>query len=202
MIAQGARPVVSGTLSTQPKERRQEFVIELVMPERVLETPRLLLEPLTAAHARAFYEPLMDERIYRFIPGGAPASLQALADRYKLLASRRSPDGSQAWLNWAVRLRANHEYVGRVEATVHNGKADIAYVFFPSSWGQGYARESCRRMVEHLFEDWRVVLVAAEIDERNLASVRLAEAIGLVLAGRHDGELRYERRSTRPSDSA
>ncbi len=67
--------------------------IHLVAPEEPLETPRLLLEPLSPAHAPGLYEHLQDERLFRFIPRDPPASARALEDRYRLLWSRRSPDG-------------------------------------------------------------------------------------------------------------
>src|SRR5919205_1898799 len=92
----------------------------LVEPEALLETPRLLLEPILPAHAPMIYEPLQDERLYRFIPQDPPASLRALKDRYGFLSARRSPDGREAWLNWAMRERSSGEYAGTLEATVHD----------------------------------------------------------------------------------
>jgi hypothetical protein len=44
-------------------------------------------------------------RQLEFLDQGAPASLDALRERYLRLASRRSADGSQHWLNWALLPR-------------------------------------------------------------------------------------------------
>jgi ribosomal-protein-alanine N-acetyltransferase len=70
--------------------------IPLVEPEARLETPRLFLEPILPAHAARLNEQLQDEQLYRFIPQDPPATLQALADRYDFLSTRRSPDGREA----------------------------------------------------------------------------------------------------------
>jgi [ribosomal protein S5]-alanine N-acetyltransferase len=73
--------------------------------EKTLETERLLLEPLLPQHATLLFEGLADARLYRFIPRNPPESVEALETRYRKLSSRRSADGSEAWLNFAMRLR-------------------------------------------------------------------------------------------------
>jgi ribosomal-protein-alanine N-acetyltransferase len=153
--------------------------IPVVATEAVLETPRLLLEPLLSAYAARLYEGLQDERLYEYIPQNPPASPQALEDRYLGLSSRRSPDKREAWLNWALRTRCSGDYVGVLEATVHdNLTAAIAYMVFVPFQRRGLAAEACRRLLAHLFEDYRVSVVAAEIDTRNAASITLVESLG------------------------
>ncbi|CAN5760853.1 hypothetical protein BH18ACT11_BH18ACT11_14910 [soil metagenome] len=153
--------------------------IHLVAPEAPLETSRLLLEPLKPAHAAMLYENLQDERLYRFIPQDPPVSPQALKNRHVALSSRRSPDGREAWLNWAVRVRVSGDYAGTIEATVHeNLEATIAYTVFVPYQRQGLAAEACGRLLAHLFEDYGVGVIAAEIDTRNVASTALVESLG------------------------
>lgn len=148
-------------------------------PELPLETPRLLLEPLVVGHATALFEALQAPTLYTYIPQDPPPSLEALTSRYATLASRRSPDGHESWLNWALRQRATGVYVGTVQATVRaNHTALLAYMIFPDFWRQGYAREGCARVLAHLFEEYHVSRVAAEIDTRNAASIHLVEALG------------------------
>ncbi len=148
-------------------------------PERPLETPRLLLEPLVADHAAALFEALQAPDLYPYIPQDPPSSLDALKIRHTALASRRSPDGQEDWLNWVLRQRESEAYVGTVQATVHaDHTALLAYMIFPAFWRQGYAREGCARVLTHLFEDYRVNRVAAEIDTRNIASICLVESLG------------------------
>jgi len=157
--------------------------------ETILETGRLVLEPLLPEHAPLLFEGLADERLHRFIPTDAPESAEALETRYRKLSSRRSPDGAEVWLNFAMRLREEGtlpkaSYVGMLEATVFpNRSAYIAYTVFVPFWRQGYAREGCARMLRHLLEDYRVLVVVAEMDTRNAASVSLAEALGFARVG-------------------
>jgi [ribosomal protein S5]-alanine N-acetyltransferase len=157
--------------------------IPLAAPETRLETSRLFLEPILPAHASRLNEQLQDERLYRFIPQD-PATPQALEDRYDFLSGRRSPDSREAYLNWAVRERTSGDYAGTLEATVHdNPAATIAYMIFVPFQRRGYAAEACARLLEHLFEDYRVSIVAAEIDTRNVASIALVESLGFERVG-------------------
>jgi [ribosomal protein S5]-alanine N-acetyltransferase len=158
--------------------------IHLVAPETRLETPRLLLEPILPTHASNLYERMQDERLYRFIPQDPPASLEALTDRYDFLSARRSPDGREAWLNWAVRERASGDYAGTLETTVFgDSTAIIAYMVFVPFQQRGIATEACGRLLEHLFDDYRLGRVAAEVDTRNVASIALVESLGFERVG-------------------
>ena len=153
--------------------------IPLVEPEARLETSRLFLEPILPAHAARLNEQLQDERLYRFIPQDPPATLQALEDRYDFLSTRRSPDGREAWLNWAVRERTSGDYAGTLEATVHDNRtATVAYMVFVPRQRRGFAAEACGRLLTHLFQNYRVGMVAAKIDTRNVASIALVESLG------------------------
>jgi len=158
--------------------------IDLVAPEARLETPRLLLEPILPAHAPVLHELMQEERLYRFIPQDPPSTPQALEDRYDFLSARRSPDGREAWLNWAVREKRSGDYVGTLEATVEEDKlAFIAYMVFAPYQRRGFAAEACGCLLEHLFDDYRVGVVAAEIDTRNAASIALVESLSFERVG-------------------
>jgi [ribosomal protein S5]-alanine N-acetyltransferase len=158
--------------------------LQLVAPEAPLETSLLLLEPILPAHAPVLYELMQEEWLYQFIPQDPPPSLEALTDRYDFLSARRSPDGREAWLNWTVREKRSGVFVGTLEATVEEDPlAFIAYMVFVPYQRRGFAAEACGRLLEHLFEGYRVGVVAAEIDTRNAASIALVESLGFERVG-------------------
>ena len=190
----------------KPPSRTPADGVRPVEPEAPLTTARLVLELLTEAHAAALVGALSDERLYRFIPQNPPASADALAARYRRLEARRSPDGREAWLNWAMRLTASDAYVGTLEATVRPDRtADVAYVVFVPHHRRGYAREGLVRILAHLFGDYGVATVAATIDTRNAASIALVEGLGFArvatlrdadfFKGATSDEYRYELRA-------
>ena len=52
---------------------------------------------------------------------------------------------------------------------------------------RGFAAEACRRLLEHLVDDYQVGVVAAEIDTRNTASIALVESLGFERVGIQKG---------------
>jgi [ribosomal protein S5]-alanine N-acetyltransferase len=149
-----------------------------------LVSARLRLEPLVVAHADALFPILSDPRQHEFLDDPGPASLDALRERYRKLESRRSGDGTEWWLNWAlVPLVPGSTAIGFVQATVQADKrAWVAYEVGHAWWGQGYGTEATRAMVEHLVAHWRVTTLMASIDARNARSRRLVERLGFALA--------------------
>ena len=145
----------------------------------ILETECLRLEPLTPQHTPLLFPILSDERIYLYIPEDPLPDLEALARRYHRLATRRSPSGTELWLNWALQRKQERDYIGTLQATVSAEKyATIAYLVNPAFWGYGYAQEACRRLLRLLFSVYQVQDVQAEVDTRNQASWRLLERLG------------------------
>ncbi len=144
-----------------------------------LVTPRLALEPMAPAHAEGFFAALQHPDVYRYIASTPPESVEALAARWERLASRLAPDGSAAWLNWAVRRTADGALVGRVEAEVddHGVALNVGYVFLPAHWGHGYASEAVAAVAEHLVARGVTRLVAT-VTVGNDASCRVLERAG------------------------
>jgi len=169
-------------------------------PERSLATSRLLVEPLLPEHARALFHALQDKRLYRYSEGSPPASIAELEQRYRIWAKRESPDGSQIWLNYALRRAVDGVFVGWVQATIAGEVATIGYDVFPEFWRQGYGKEACAELVGTLCASGDIHRVAAVVDAENVASIRLLEQLGFTLVwtgasedmpGRRDR--RYER---------
>ena len=146
-----------------------------------LHTPRLVLEPLEPRHASVLFEELQSPLLYEFTEDKPPQNVEVLRDRYTVLARRRSPDGTETWLNWVVWSLPEKCYVGYVQATIaEGGSASIAYVFFADFWGRGYAREAVQSMLNHLFASRNCHEFRASVDQRNRRSIALLEHLGFV----------------------
>lgn len=152
--------------------------------EPYLQTERLTLEPLTAWHGESLFPLLKEPLLYTYIAKEPPIAGGEVMRRFEGLETRRSPDGSELWLNWAVRLTAGG-YAGLVEATVRgSGEAAIAYWVFLPAQRQGVGREAVAAMLAHLAEIGAREAVAY-IDTRNTASIRLVEALGFARTATH-----------------
>jgi RimJ/RimL family protein N-acetyltransferase len=143
----------------------------------LLQTERLLLEPLTVAHAEQLFELLRDPVLYRYLDTPPPPTLEHLRGVYAKLETRRSPDGRERWLNWIVRPHRQAP-VGYVQATVGGGRAWVAYVLGRDHWGHGYAGEATAAMLRHLAAAHAVTRCLATVEAENLRSIRVLQRLG------------------------
>ena len=143
-----------------------------------LSTERLVMEPLEERHAASLWLILADPSLYQFTDEAPPKDLLWLQQRYQKLSVRKSPDGRQHWLNWAIRL-GDDQFIGYIQATLASaGTARIAYMLAKAIWGKGFAREAVGAMLLHLNLEWAVTTVTAQVDARNVRSIRLLESLG------------------------
>lgn len=167
-----------------------------------IDTSRLHLEPLRVAHAEEMAVLLDDQGLHTYL-GGRPATAAQLRDRYARQVVGRSPDGTQAWLNWVVRERATGAAVGTVQATVHllDGRdaAEVAWVIATPYQRRGYAGEAAVGMADWLRRNGADVLVA-HVHPDHEASARVARRLGLRPSDTvTDGEIAW---TTAPDDPA
>jgi [ribosomal protein S5]-alanine N-acetyltransferase len=144
-----------------------------------LSSLRLVLEPIEERHGDLLFDVLQDATIYTFIPTEPPRSRTELRARYLRLMTRHSPDGSEVWLNWAVRLQSPRVYIGTIQATVRaDATALIAYELGTAYRGSGYGTEACRAVIAELVDGYGVSGIHAYVDTRNERSIRLLERLG------------------------
>jgi len=148
---------------------------------RQLQTSRLNLEPQLASHAEEMFAVLSDPAIYEY-ENAPPPSVEWLKNRFEKLESRQSPEASEQWLNWVIRLEAN-ELIGFVQATVDAaGAAFIAYELASAYWGRGLASEAVGAMMAELASSHHVRLCLATLKAKNARSLRLLERLGFLPA--------------------
>ncbi|HYA00878.1 MAG TPA: GNAT family N-acetyltransferase [Candidatus Binatia bacterium] len=148
-------------------------------------TARLRLTPMVAADADDLHPVLDDARLHRFT-GGSPLARDQLRAQIARWQARSSPGGTEAWLNWTVRLTATGIAVGYVQATVRGRTAAIAYVVGTAHSGRGIATEAAAAMCEILRTRVGVEELIARIPPDHAASKRVARHLGLDPSGERD----------------
>jgi RimJ/RimL family protein N-acetyltransferase len=148
---------------------------------RVIEAPGMTLEPQAVAHVDEMFAVLNDPAIYEY-ENEPPPSIEWLRTRFTKLESRRSPDGTEAWLNWVIRLPTG-ALIGFVQATVQaDGCASIAYELSSAYWGRGLATRAVEAMIGELEAQYEVRELLAVFKSANHRSRRLLERLGFSLA--------------------
>jgi RimJ/RimL family protein N-acetyltransferase len=150
------------------------------MKMQILLTPRLELQPQTVVHSDRLFDLFQDKELYSFITRTPPKSRDEFRERLRFLEGRQSRDGLEYWMNWVSVLRMSGEIIGQIEVSmqVESRELYLAYYVFRSHWKQGYAKEGCAAIIDHMFTSWGATKVIIEMDVRNNASFRLAESLG------------------------
>ncbi len=108
---------------------------------------------------------------------------QAAQPRRKFQLAITLPETGQLIGNCGVRRKDANEW-----------EADIGYELNPAHWGNGYATEAARAMVEYGFRELGLHRISSWCVADNVGSARVLEKAGLKLEGRlRDNEYYKER---------
>ncbi|HLL90574.1 MAG TPA: hypothetical protein VK324_14835, partial [Tepidisphaeraceae bacterium] len=73
---------------------------------------------------------MADPAVYQHIDDPPPTTPDELAARFERMSGGPPPHrADESWWNFAVRLRETGLAVGRLEATIVGGRAEVAYLF-------------------------------------------------------------------------
>ena len=86
---------------------------------------------------------------------------------------------------WLVFERSIERLVGFAGLLgSEEGTPSLVYGVHPDCWGNGYAMEATRIVLSYALEKLRIPKVRADVDEPNIASVRVLEKLGMRRTGR------------------
>jgi len=144
-----------------------------------LETERLHIKPLKASDAVAAFPKLQDDDLYRWISLIKPKSVNSLAEDWRRIESRTSPDHKEIWLAWFVSSKFDNSPLGSIDVSIdEDGVAvNFGYYFFVSEWGKGYGTEATSAVIQHL-QKHQVKKFIATVTVGNTASVAVLKKLG------------------------
>ncbi len=145
-----------------------------------LETDRLLLRDFRLEDEEGIYEYASDPEVVRLADWG-PSDLSTVRANLQ----RRLEDQDR-WpresIEVAVELRRESCLIGIMRITVldhTNRTADFGYTLNRRYWGNGYATEGTRALLQLAFSNLDLHRVWATCDVRNNASFRVMEKLGM-----------------------
>jgi len=156
-----------------------------------LETDRLFLRPLAQSDWEMALETFMDPEVMKFVAD--ISSEEALAEEMKA-AIRRGAGGRIGV--WCVFQRETGEKLGTAallplpieeddtdwsllrEDQYPDADIEVGYILKRSAWGNGYATEACRRLVQFAFEETELDEIVAVTDPRNATSQKVLGKCG------------------------
>jgi len=151
-------------------------------PPEILETPRLRLRPVEAADAQTIFDTYAnDPQVTRFATWVPHA---AIAETVRYLEACEIAWREGTAFPWAVIRKSDGKLIGSAELRIDGHKAGIGYLIARPLWGQGYATEAARALVDWAFAQPAIYRVWGMCDAENLASARVLEKAGLVFEAR------------------
>lgn len=73
--------------------------------------------------------------------------------------------------------------IGLVSINLEHSLAEVGYSFAPKSWGQGYATEALKKLIDYSFNTLRLHRLEAQCDSRNTHSANVLKKCGFQLEG-------------------
>jgi ribosomal-protein-alanine N-acetyltransferase len=145
-----------------------------------IETERLLLRRFTPEDAADNYRIYTDPENMRFM-GRQPDSVEF--ERYYIRKHIADYYDKHGFGLWAAVLKEDNRLIGRcgllyqeVEGT---REVEVSYLLDRHYWGRGLATEAARETVRFGFERYKFPRIVALINPENVASVRVAEKVGM-----------------------
>lgn len=149
----------------------------------MLETERLILRKLTVDDAAALYRIYHEPDVLEYFAQGPPESIDAerAGIQRHLLYYEQHGFGL-----WATVLRESGELIGRCGLLAQQvdgvPEIEVAYLLSPRFWGLGLASEAARAVCNFAFDTLGHSRLVSIIHPGNLASKRVAIAIGMTFS--------------------
>jgi|SRR5215472_6509340 len=102
---------------------------------------------------------------------------------------------------WALIKKEDDELIGMIELRIEGARANIGYVLRRSAWGQGFAPEAAKVIVEWAINQDSIYRVWAVCDVENKASARVLEKAGMQREGVLRRWMVHPNLSDQPRDS-
>jgi len=148
-----------------------------------LETQRIVLRRLSPEDADNLYELHSDRDVMHYLTGGVPDSRERI--EHEILPRYLSYyDQYEHFGFWAAEVKAVQQFIGWFLFYPYPSAPDeteIGYRLRRSAWGNGYATEASRALIEEGFLQLGVTKVVAETLASNARSRKVMEALGMHL---------------------
>ena len=158
----------------------------------VLQTHRLILRHFEMADARALERLFADPAVMRY--GDSTKSPQWVREWVRSYVHQHY--SKWGFGMWAVVEKGSHQVIGYCGLSGFPDRCgpdetELGYRLMRKSWGYGYATEAATAVRDHAFGKLRLRRLTAIIDPHNIASIRVAEKVGLV----YERDVMFERYS-------
>ncbi len=147
------------------------------MDEFHLQTSRISLRRFAEVDAEGFYQMNADKEVLQYTGD------QPFLDEAAALEFIRNYDHYQqhGYGRWSVVLKETGQFIGFCGLKYHVDGAytDLGFRLSRAYWGRGLATEAARACIQYAFTELKLPLLVGRVQQRNQASVRVLEKLGM-----------------------
>lgn len=148
----------------------------------VLETNRLQLRPCQIEDIQLVHALWTNDRVRYFLFDNRVISFDEARSHIEDSLVSFEQYGYGIWLVFERSIERLVGFAGFLGS--EEGTPSLVYGVHPDCWGNGYAMEAARIVLSYALEKLRIPKVRADVDEPNIASVRVLEKLGMRRTGR------------------
>jgi ribosomal-protein-alanine N-acetyltransferase len=112
--------------------------------------------------------------VMQYASGKAQSFEENKADLKKVI-NHYSEKNNGFWV-WAIEGKSNGELIGTAAMIVdEKNEGEIGYRLLEKYWGNGYATEILKDLIDFGFEKMKLKAIHANVDVRNIASVKMLD---------------------------
>lgn len=146
----------------------------------ILETQRLLFRPLTLNDLDDLYTLYNNPNVKKYV---YQASMTYEETKEELEWMNTVYNSQPGFGLWGTIYKETDEFIGRcglLQWTIDNQlEVELTYMLAEKYWGQGLATEATQAIMQYGFEELKLPRMICCIDAENLASIKVAEKLGM-----------------------
>lgn len=147
---------------------------------KIVETKRLILRHFVPKDLNDLFALYCDPNVRNYIPN-APGSYEEARKEMEWYLNGH-PEHPELGL-WATIHKESNQFIGRcglLPWTIEGRpEVEVAYMMAKAYWGQGLGTEAAQAVLDYGFKKLQLTRLICLIDQENLASIKVAEKIGM-----------------------
>lgn len=140
----------------------------------IFQTSRLLIRQLTYEDFKPFHEMQNNFNVMQYASGKAQSLEENKADLKKVI-DHYSEKNNGFWV-WAIERKSDQELIGTAAIIIdEKNEGEVGYRLLEKHWGNGYASEILIDLINFGFNEMQLQAIHANVDVRNIASVKMLD---------------------------
>lgn len=139
---------------------------------------RVSLRAVADSDVESLYSIYSDAEVMRYWGASPMKDPQEAKD---FLAEVLKDLRGQQCIQWGIARRTDNQIIGTIALfhfDIFARKAEIGFALGRAHWGMGYMQEALQAAIGYAFNEMNFRRIEADVDPRNLSSIRLLEGLG------------------------